>query len=167
MSASADTERCIRAKQKCAVWRNTAPRISGEVSVAGRRVRVGLSSIPGAGRGLFAAVDLRRGDLLCRVSGQMMSEEEAAHFAARSTHGDKYFLGTSKGVMNVRSAARYANDACGPVRVPGVRNNCRFIEEEDGSVWLEATRHIRAGEECFVGYGRSYWAAREATTTED
>lgn len=134
--------------------------------MAGRRVRVGPSSIPLSGLGLFVVVDMRRGDLLCRVSGQMMSEEEAIHFAARSRHGDKYFLGTSKGVLNVRGSARYANDACGPVRVPGIRNNCRFVEGEDGSVWLEATRLIRAGEECFVGYGRSYWSARKAVTTE-
>lgn len=130
--------------------------------MAGRRVRVGPSGIPGAGHGLFAVVNLRRGDWLCRVTGQEMSEEAAVRFAARSKFGDRYFLGTSRGVLNVRSAARYANDACGPVRVPGIQNNCRFCEGEDGSVWLEATRPIRAGEECFVGYGRSYWNARSA-----
>lgn len=132
-----------------------------------RRVRVAPSTIPGAGLGLFAVMDMRRGDPLCWVSGQMMTEEEAARFAARSKHGSRYFLGTSEGVLNVRSAARYANDACGPVRTPGVRNNCRFVEEEDGSVSLEATRPIRAGQECFVGYGRSYWAARMARPSTD
>ena len=133
-----------------------------EAFMAGRRVRVAPSLIPGAGRGLFAMVDLSRGDVLCRVTGRTMSEEEATRFAARSKYGDRYFLGLSDGVMNVRSAARYANDACGPVQVPGIRNNCRFIEGEDGSVWLEATRLIRAEEECFVGYGRPYWSARMA-----
>ena len=135
--------------------------------MAGRRVRVAPSLIPGAGRGLFAVVDVRRGEALCRVSGQMMLEEEAARFAARSRYGDRYFLGLSGGVLNVRSAARYANDACGPVRVPGIRNNCRFIEGDDGSAWLEAIRLIRAGEECFVGYGRSYWTARTTQLAAD
>ena len=123
-------------------------------------VRVGESNVPGAGRGIYARVDLRRGDVLCKVYGPVLTEEEAAEYEARCKDGSRYFLGLGDGrIMIVKGPGRYANDARGPVRVPGLRNNCRFVEDEDGAVWLEATRAIPAGSECLVPYGAAYWAA--------
>ena len=116
---------------------------------------------------MFAAVEFKRGDRVCRLTGREMTVEEAVNFAARSKYGNTYFLGASWGILNVEGPARYANDACGLVRIPGLRNNCRFVEEEDGTLWLEATRRIQPGEECLVGYGKGYWNARQPVVDVD
>lgn len=123
------------------------------------RVKVMPSRIPGSGLGLFASADFRRGDRIVRLTGPVFSHEEADRRAARTKRGDTYFLAVDEGVMDVRGPGQYANDAVGMARVPGCRNNSRFVQEEDG-VWLVATGTIRAGEEVFVPYGRSYWSAK-------
>jgi len=123
-------------------------------------VRVAESNIPGAGKGVYALQDLKRGDVLCKVYGPILSEEEAAEYEIRRKEGSRYFLGLNGNrIMVVKGPGRYANDAAGPIRVPGLRNNCRFVEDEDGSVWLEATRGIPVGSECLVSYGAGYWSA--------
>ena len=52
--------------------------------------------------------------------------------------------------------ARYANDAHGLMRVPGLHNNSRFVNI-NGRVFIKATRLIKAGSEILVNYGKSYW----------
>jgi hypothetical protein len=55
------------------------------------------------------------------------------------------------------AVARYANDARGIVRTEGVSNNCTYIIE-GLKVYIKSMRHIPAGSELFVGYGKEYWS---------
>ena len=52
--------------------------------------------------------------------------------------------------------ARYANDAKGLLRIDGITNNCTYIIE-GVKVYIKAMRHIPAGSELLVGYGKEYW----------
>ena len=52
---------------------------------------------------------------------------------------------------------RYANDAAGLSRVPGLKNNAKYLIYGD-RVYIEAKRRIRKGEEILVSYGREFWA---------
>jgi len=52
---------------------------------------------------------------------------------------------------------RYANDAAGLSRVPGLKNNAEYLIYGD-RVYIEAKRRIRKGEEILVSYGREFWA---------
>jgi hypothetical protein len=54
------------------------------------------------------------------------------------------------------AVARYANDAKGLVRTEGVSNNCTYIIE-GLKVYIKSMRHIPAGSELLVGYGKEYW----------
>ena len=90
------------------------------------------------------------------ITGPRYSEEEALKLEIEG-----YLLDTADGSnesIDVEGPARYANDACGFGRVPGATNNSAFILYQDGRMWLEATRNIKAGQEIFVSYGRTYWA---------
>ena len=51
---------------------------------------------------------------------------------------------------------RYANDAAGPSRIQGLRNNSRY-EVIKGKPYIVASRNIKPGEEILVGYGKDYW----------
>ena len=57
-----------------------------------------------------------------------------------------------------KALARYANDAKGIYRLNGMRNNSQYVEE-GLSVFIQATRDIKKGEEILVAYGKEYWDA--------
>ena len=57
---------------------------------------------------------------------------------------------------DLKSLGRYANDAAGLTRVPGLKNNAEYYEE-DNRVYIKAKTAIPAGSEIFVSYGRDYW----------
>jgi hypothetical protein len=121
-----------------------------------KKTSVSLSIIPCSGMGLFANEDIRRGELIVPVQGVKYSVDSEAEVESM------YLLDSGDGsndYIDVRGPAMYANDACGLSRIPGLVNNCVFRVLDDGSMWLEATRSIRLGQEIFASYGRAYWAA--------
>ena len=113
--------------------------------------------IPGSGMGLWADEYIRRGDLIVEVTGEKYPGGSEVELDT-----DLYLLDSGDGTddyIDVKGPAMYANDACGPVRLPGLINNSLFRLLDDGSMWLEATRTIRPGQEIFASYGRAYWTA--------
>ena len=113
--------------------------------------------IPGSGMGLWADEHMRRGDLIVEVTGEKYAGDSDVELA-----NDLYLLDSGDGTddyIDVKGPAMYANDACGPVRLPGMVNNSLFRLLDDGTMWLEATRTIRPGQEIFGSYGRAYWTA--------
>lgn len=122
-----------------------------------KKVSVNLSNIPGSGMGLYAEENIRRGELIVEVTGKKYSTDSDI-----VPDNDLYLLDSGDGTndyIDVTGPAMYANDASGPVRLPGLVNNSLFRLLDDGSMWLEATRSIKAGQEIFASYGRAYWAA--------
>jgi hypothetical protein len=120
------------------------------------KTKVSKSTIPNAGKGLFALDYVKKGELIIPIEGPRYPEAEA-----EKIDRDEYFLGTADGtndIIDVRGPAMYANDARGLTRIDGLSNNAAFQTQLDNTIWLAATKTIRPGDEIFASYGRSYWA---------
>lgn len=120
------------------------------------KIRIGQSGIPGAGKGLFAEEDIKRGQTIVKVTGPRFTPKEVEE----SQWDNDYLLETNDGTgdcIEVQGPARYANDARGLTNIPGLVNNSQFCSDEDHSLYLAATRTILKGQEIFVNYGKGYW----------
>ena len=117
---------------------------------------MGDSLIPGAGKGLFADENIKRGELILHINGPRYTVEEI-----EMEHSENdYLLEINDGTgecIEVSGDARYANDARGITAIKGLRNNSQFCSAEDHSMYIEATRNIAKGDEIFVSYGNGYW----------
>ena len=114
------------------------------------------SSIPAAGKGLFTSADIEKGEIVTEYVGEITTWENVRHDA-----GNLYIYFVNEDhVINAKdradAIARYANDAHGLTRVPGLHNNSRFVNI-NGRIFIKATRLIKAGSEILVNYGKSYW----------
>lgn len=115
------------------------------------------STIPGAGKGLFTKEPIAKGTRIVEYKGRITSWKEADH-----DDGANLYLFYIKRYHTIdarpykKALARYANDANGPGKIKGVRNNSTFVL--DGlKAFIEATKDIPAGAEIFVDYGKAYW----------
>lgn len=121
-----------------------------------KKVNLGESRIAGAGIGLFAAEDIKRGHLIVHVTGPRITIKEI-----EESHSENdYLLELNDGTgdcIEVQGDARFANDAKGRTSTPGIVNNALFRSADDHSMYLEATRAIKSGEEILVNYGKGYW----------
>lgn len=99
------------------------------------------------GRGVFALADIPKGTRLIEYLGERMSHKEADKRYGDLHDGSAHtmlFAATDDVVIDATqwgSSARWINHSCGP--------NCEAIEDE-GRVFIETKRAIRAGEE--LGY---------------
>lgn len=116
------------------------------------------STIPGAGKGLFTKVDIKKGTRIIEYRGKVVTWKEVEKMAD-DRNGYVFFFNskycidawkTNKGV------AHYANDAMGITRVEGVKNNAEYVTEKK-RCFIEAMRDIPKGSEILVGYGAEYW----------
>ena len=122
-----------------------------------KKVSISPSLIPGSGMGLFADDHIKRGDLIVLVTGEKYSKDSEVEL-----ENNLYLLDSGDGTndyIDVKGPAMYANDANGLTRIPGLVNNALFRLLDDGTMWLEATRSIKPGQEIFASYGRAYWTA--------
>src|SRR4051812_26587439 len=121
-----------------------------------KKVRVSNSTIPGAGKGLFAEEDIKRGQLILHIMGPRYTAHEI-----EILHGENdYLLEINDGTgdcIEVEGDARYANDASGLNTAAGLLNNSQFCSAEDHSMYMAATRRISKGSEILVSYGKAYW----------
>jgi hypothetical protein len=90
------------------------------------------SSLPGAGKGLFTKVAIKKGTRIVEYKGQIVTWKEVEKMADDRNGYVFYF--TSKYCIDAwktkKSVAHFANDAMGIVRVPGVRNNSDYVTEK-------------------------------------
>lgn len=119
---------------------------------------VRTSQVMNAGDGLFTAIQIYKDELFATYQGEILKFEEASARAARKE--DQYFIHLLNGdILDSKYSscfARYANDANGSA-TSAFKNNTAIRLNEEGKVCLVATRNIKAGEEIFVDYGKSYW----------
>ncbi len=114
-------------------------------TAAARRFGVRKSGIHG--RGVFALADIAKGTRLIEYLGERMSHKEADRRYGDMHEGSAHtmlFAATEAVVIDATqwgSSARWINHSCAP--------NCEAIEDE-GRVFIETRRTIRAGEE--LGY---------------
>jgi hypothetical protein len=120
-----------------------------------RGVRIKMSEIPQADKGLYAARDFKKGNIVARYTGDQVP-------TGGDHDGSAYVLELSEAVSidaarTDTAEGRMINDSRGS----GKRNNCRFsCNQAAKTAVLRATRTIKKGEELFVGYGRNFWPAR-------
>ena len=116
------------------------------------------STIPGAGKGLFARWDFGKGDAIVRYTGDIVQtadgEEESGW------RGSSYVLEvTNSWAIDAARAntadGRMINDTV----TTKMRPNVKFaFDARRKVVTIRALRAIKAGEELFISYGREYWA---------
>lgn len=105
------------------------------------------------GRGVFALRTIPAGRRLVEYKGERLSEEEADNRYEDRTDGTAHVLlfaledGTYIDGGSGGSKARFINHSCSP--------NCEAVEE-DGRIFIESVRTIRAGEEITYDYGLDY-----------
>jgi len=129
---------------------------------------VDMSTVPGAGRGLFSLVDRPKGARLVEYLGEVLSSDENNQRYPKDTVG-VYCLRVSASVF-LDSALFRGVGAVANAPPSGTRPNARFVTHAASkSARLEGTRPIKAGEEIFVSYGAEYWhyAAKSPHFTVD
>jgi uncharacterized protein len=110
--------------------------------------RVSVRRSPIHGRGVFALRALCAGERIFQYKGLVTTWREATrHYARRVETGHTFLFGLSDGYVidggRGGNGARWLNHAC--------TANCKAVEEA-GRVYIEATRHIKPGEELFIDY---------------
>lgn len=122
-------------------------------------LQIKKSTLPRAGKGLFTTKDIKKGEIICEYEGEIITWNEAIRRNDEGINGYVYYISERVCVdayYAKKTFGRYANDAAGLTRKKGARNNSVYHEAKR-KVFIKATRNIRAGEEIFVSYGRSYW----------
>jgi SET domain-containing protein len=121
-----------------------------------KKLFVDNSTMPSAGKGLFASEDIKKGELIIEYTGEVTTWEEVRHDAENVYIyfvNEDYVINAKN---NPEAIARYANDARGLTRKKDLHNNSKFVKV-DGRIFIKATKLIKAGEEIFVAYGKDYW----------
>jgi len=107
---------------------------------------------------LFTTRDIPRGTKIVEYKGKVTRWKEVD--SQQGLNGYIYYVNRNYVIdasPTKEAVARYANDARGIVRTEGVSNNCTYIIE-GLKVYIKSMRHIPAGSELFVGYGKEYWS---------
>jgi uncharacterized protein len=113
------------------------------------------------GRGVFAASDIPRGTRIVEYRGERISYDRACElypdFEDEPTHTFLFEIEDNLVIDAGQrgNAARWINHSCAP--------NCEAVEE-DGRIFIEAIRRIRAGEE--LGYDYNITLEEKHTPTE-
>lgn len=132
-------------------------------------VKINTSQLPNAGKGLFALVEFKRGDIVCEYEGEIVTWAECEKRSQEGHEGYAFFMTKNRCVdayFTPWAFGRYANDARGVGRVEGLKNNAQYeIKRRDGvqKVFIVATRTIQPGQEVFVHYGDDYWRYLDGT----
>jgi len=107
------------------------------------RVWVGTSRI--AGKGLFAAQEIKKGTRIIQYIGQRISKAETAE---RFSQGNQYIFAFNDRYnidgKTLKNKARYINHSCDP--------NCEVLITKR-TIWIVAKRGIQEGEELSYNYG--------------
>lgn len=112
-------------------------------------VRVGPSTVIGAGLGLFATREFHENEVIEQYKGPM-------YIGNAPNKAFIYGFETSDGVLYnpfnpTDNFTRFINDG-----ILEHFNNCQFVERA-GKVFVKTIKKVRPGEEFFVSYGPRYW----------
>lgn len=133
-----------------------------------KHLYVKKSSLPGAGRGLYTKVPIKKGTRIVEYKGEILTWKEVEKMPDYRNGYVFYF--NLKYVIDAwktkKSVAHFANDAMGIIRVPGVKNNSEY-DTEGKRCYIVATRDIPARSEILVSYGAEYWRAIRSNIREE
>lgn len=139
---------------------------SEEIWIARNAVRIGQSDIPGAGRGVFALLDMPSLRILSRYHGRLLSRDEVDILYDSSTQNcPTYLLAFKKGkhawFIDADLGNPHWTTLVNDPRGTQLNANMKFTKHGR----LKTIRRIRAGEELLVDYGSDYdWNCLNSTT---
>jgi SET domain-containing protein len=117
-------------------------------SAVGRRIQVRRSGVHG--KGVFALVDIAKGERIIEYVGELISWDEAQrrhpHDPDDPNHTFYFHIddGHVIDALYGGNASRWINHSCSP--------NCK-ADEQDGRIFIKARRDIKAGDELNYDYG--------------
>jgi uncharacterized protein len=117
------------------------------------------SRLPSAGKGLYTTKAIRKESKIIEYRGEIIGYKEYRRRARREEDQYLFYLRRNRCIDAMHTTqykARYANDAAGITRLKGLRNNSDYVIY-GSKCFIVASRDIKAGEEIFVNYTRSYW----------
>ncbi|MFO0323330.1 MAG: SET domain-containing protein [Bacteroidota bacterium] len=120
---------------------------------------VKTSQLPKSGKGLFTTSPIKKGTRIIEYKGEIIDWKEYEKRVELNKDGYLFFINKKHCIdayNTPQHKARFANDAAGLGRVKSLRNNSVY-EIEGKKCFIIATRNIKAGEEIFVNYSKSYW----------
>ncbi len=123
-----------------------------------KQLYIKKSTLPGAGKGLFTRKFIPKKTRIVEYKGEVLSWKEVEQLAD-DRNGYVFYVNSKHCIdaWNYKKAlGRYANDARGIGRVPGIKTNAEYVVDKK-RCFIEATRDIPAGAEIFVEYGAEYW----------
>ena len=126
-------------------------------AISQHQLEVKKSRLPGAGKGLFTKDLITKGSFIVEYKGEITTwkkVQEATHF-----NGYVYYVNRNHVIDAMKDdagIARFANDAKGIVKMPGLVNNAQYVTRNK-QVFIQATADILPGAEILVGYGKEYW----------
>src|SRR5215831_5895411 len=104
------------------------------------------SQLPQAGKGLFTKIDIPKGMRIVEYKGKRCLWKNVKHLDGYNNY---LMYITRNAVIDARPAlktfGRYANDANGLGKIPGLKNNCEYVSEGT-KCYIESMRLIRKGE---------------------
>lgn len=131
------------------------------------RLLIKQSQLPGSGQGLFTHDDIPKGGRIVAYAGRRKKWAAVKHLDGHNGYLLRLNRTTAIDARPRNSGkGRYANDAAGLSRVPGLRNNAEYLIYGD-RVFIEATRKIKAGEEILVSYGKEFWELQRKLRSGD
>lgn len=119
------------------------------------QLRIKQSTVPGAGKGLYAARDFAAGEEVTRYTGDLAIGRAAQGFFG----GSKYVFGLNSNIAidaarRNSAPGRMVNDSRGTGRPP---NLTWVVDNARRRVRMITTRPVKKGEEFLIPYGASYW----------
>lgn len=129
----------------------------GRKAISQHRLITKKSTIPGAGKGLFTRDAISKGDFIIEYKGEITTWKKIQD--AETFNGYVYYVNRNHvidAVKDTAGIARFANDAMGLVRMPGIVNNAEYVARNK-QVFIRALADIEPGAEILVAYGKEYW----------
>jgi len=115
------------------------------------------SKIPGAGKGLFTRLPIKKGTRIVQYKGNQTTWKAVQQ--QPGFNGYVYYIKKDLVIdakNYTKTLGRYANDASGISRLKKFTNNSSYVIDGQ-NVFIEAIKDINAGEEILVSYGKEYW----------
>lgn len=151
--------------RKCKRWHSPHEMLSFS---CGHTVRVGQSTLPSAGRGVFTIKAFKAFEPITYYDGRRMRNYQNGNsdyaFEFTTPCGFQQLVGISKLSLRLnswhgRGVAQLIND---PIcyEHSGHNVNCFFQGSTGGRLYVVSLRDIEPGEELFVSYGMQYWTKR-------
>lgn len=115
------------------------------------------SGVPGAGKGLFTKVPIKKGTRIVEYKGRIRAWKDVKHLDGYNGY---LFRINSRVTIDaepyIHTFGRYANDAKGFGRKEGLKNNAEY-NTSGNKCYIDAIRDIPRYGEILVEYGGNFW----------